>query len=307
MDNEKDYYEALGIEPPAEDVPPEEQTETLPPAEQDAPPTVDEEPLDIQQEETETENPGEQDEPPQMTDAQRRENAARRRQQEQEALTERIRREEQERFAQQERDLFKRVGLKNTFDPEQKDITSFAEFEAWQREYQRRQAEKDLQAGKLTPETISQVVAQMPQIQQVAALTQRAEEEARLAQQARFQAQVDAEMAEIRKLDPGVTSVEDIMKLDTGPEFTRLVKENGLSYIQAFRLANAQRLEQQRAEAARRQAVQQLRSKDHLTAHGQRGEIPETVPREVSDAMREMLPGLSDAEIKAYYSKYKPK
>ena len=95
--------------------------------------------------------------------------------------------------------------------------------------------------------------------------------------------------------------------MPTAKEFYALVQK-GNSFLDAFRLANYDRLTAQAAEAAKQQAQNLSRSKDHLTATtGQRGGGAISVPPDELRMFRELNPGASEADIQAYYNKYKGK
>lgn len=232
--------------------------------------------------------------------------AARRRAEQQAAIDEAVRKavqEEKERAAGEMSGFFKRANLKNTLTGE--DITTMEEFEAWEKAFSASKLQKDLKEGKLTPESLEAVIAENPVVKRAQELIRQQEEAARAAEISAAQARVDAELLEIRKLDPGVRSVEDLLHMPTAKEFYALVQK-GNSFLDAFRLANYERLTVQAAEAARQQAQNLSRSKDHLTATtGQRGGGAISVPPDELKLFREINPGASEAEIQAYYNKYK--
>ena len=66
------------------------------------------------------------------------------------------------------------------------------------------------------------------------------------------QEQVDAELAEIRRLDPDMVDLKAILESETGGAFQEAVSR-GASFIEAFKLANFDRLQQRSsAETAKR-------------------------------------------------------
>lgn len=122
--------------------------------------------------------------------------------------------------------------------------------------------------------------------------------------QQQFRARLDDELREIQRLDPSVNSLEDIMRGPGGQQFYGYVK-SGLSYLDAFCLANRERLARQMAMAGRRQAQELERSKAHLTAAGgAQGPWSVGVPGDQLDLFRELNPGVSQAEIQNYYNRY---
>lgn len=329
---EKKVYEALGVKqetpPPAENggeqpptAPPQgQEQQTTPPTEsgekaqepaspakaeektQDGNP---EEHTDLVGEEGEPgatgENPGEK--PGEMSPEQRREAAAARRRAEQQAAIDKAVQEERERAKGEMAAFFKRARLKNTFTGE--DIRTMEEFEAWDREFSASKIQRELKEGKLTPESLETMIDENPAVKRAKELIQQQEEAAQAAEASAAKARVDSELLEIQKLDPTIRSVEDLLHMPTAKEFYALVQK-GNTFLDAFRLANFERLSAQTAEAARQQAQNLSRSKDHLTATtGQRGGGAISVPADELKLFREMNPGASEADIQAYYNRYK--
>lgn len=315
---EQKIYEALGVTPetppPAGDggeqppaVPPQGQEQQTPPSaekgeneQESAEPAAAEEVEEAGGVEPE-EKPGEK--PGEMTLEQRRDAAAARRRAEQQAAIDEAVQKERERAKGEMAAFFKRAHLKNTLTGE--DIRSMEEFEAWEQAFSASKIQRELKEGKLTPESLETMIAENPAVKRAQELVRQQEEAAQAAEASAAQARVDAEILEIQKLDPAIRSVEDLLHMPTAKEFYALVQK-GNSFLDAFRLANYERLTAQTAEAARQQAQTLSRSKDHLTATtGQRGGGAISVPADELRLFREMNPGASEAEIQAYYNKYK--
>ena len=125
------------------------------------------EPPEGQELSQEQEEPEDQDgggKPAQQTKEQRAENARRRRQEEQEAAikaaVEKALAEEREKSKADMAAFFARANLKNTVTG--KPITTMEEFDAWRADYDAAKLQKDLKAGKLTPEALRSAVEQTP-------------------------------------------------------------------------------------------------------------------------------------------------
>ena len=243
----------------------------------------------------------------QLTEEQRKENAARRRREETQAAIDKAVQDavkaEQDRSKAEMDAFFAAAALKNTLTG--KPITNMEEFNEWKQAFDAAKLQRDLKAGKLTPEGLQKVIEQTPAMKQVQQIAQKQEEAARQQSEAAAKARVDAEIAEIHKLDPTISEVKDLLKMPTAKEFYALVKK-GNSFLDAFRLANYDRLTTAAAEAAKRQAMNNARSKDHLTGTGpQRGQGSSPVPPDEMAMFRLINPGATDAEIQAYYNKNK--
>ena len=117
---------------------------------------------------------------------------------------------------------------------------------------------------------------------------------------------MDQELAEIHRLDPSVETLEDIMGMDTRDAFVAAVRR-GNSFLDAFRLANFDRLQESRRQETAQRAAQaernRTRSKEHMTATGTRGEGSVAVPAETLELYRQLMPKATDAEISAHYNK----
>lgn len=242
-----------------------------------------------------------------MTEEQRKEAAAQRRRAETQAAIDKAVEEavkaEKDRSKAEMDAFFAAAALKNTITG--KPITNMEEFNAWKQAFEAAKLQKDLKAGRLTPEALQKVIEQTPAMQQVQQMVQRQDEQQRQQAQEAAQVRVDQEIAEIHKLDPSINTVKDLLTMPKAKEFYALVKK-GNSFLDAFRLANFETLTAKRADAARQQAMNNARSKDHLTATGgQRGAGAAQVPPDEMAMFRLINPGATDAEIQAYYNKQK--
>lgn len=209
-----------------------------------------------------------------------------------------------ERAANEQRikDLIAGMGLK---DPNNgnKAIETVEEYTAFQQAQALKNAEAELKRGKLTPEMLQQIVSQMPEMQQARQVLQQAEREKQTAQQQRVQQQVNAEIAEITKLDPTITSLETLLKSENGQKIYELTKK-GNSLLDSYKLANLDKLTQRAASAARAQTAASNQSRQHLKPTQARGQGSIEVPAAQAAMFRKLIPGISDAEIRKSYEGY---
>lgn len=261
-----------------------------------------------QTEEGGEEPPTPAEEPVQQTEEQRREHAAQRRREEQkaavDAAVQKALQEERTRSQAEMDAFFAAAGLKNTITGEP--ITNMEQFRAWREAFEAARLQRDLKAGKLTPETLNDAISKHPTVKAAAEIVHKGQEDQRRQEMAAAQAKVDAELKEIQKLDPSIREIKDLVSMPAAKEFYELVKK-GNSFLDAFRLANYDRLTAQAAEAARQQAQNLARSKEHLTSTQAKGAGAATVPAEELAMFRQFNPGATEAEIQAYYNKYKDK
>ena len=121
--------------------------------------------------------------------------------------------------------------------------------------------------------------------------------------QKQFEQSVEVELAQIQKLNPKIKSIADILAMDTGKQWASYVQNNNMSYLDAYRLANMDKLMQQTQRAA--EAGDQLRKngKSHLQPPSARGQGGVEVPKKIRDLYRMGRPNMTDAEIEADYRK----
>ena len=304
---EAEIYAALGVEAPAAGNDqaggePEVQTD---PAAAEAGQAAEETPREEPEDATAGEEDGGADgaqvpeDKPQQSQQERRENAARRRREEQQRAIDAALAEQKKQFDSQIADLFAKAGIKNTVTGEP--ITSMEQFDAYRSQHAQQKLERELKAGKPSKETIEQVIDE-----RVANEVARQVEQQRREAEAR--ARADADLAEIRKLDPKIQSAADLLHMDRAEQFADYVKRLNCSFLEAYRLTYFDRITENASRAAREQTARSIRSKDHLT-----GTVPgrgtgavDVSPQEMA-YYRAFLPNASDAEIQAFHNKHSKK
>lgn len=257
---------------------------------------------------------GDQDgqKPQEQSEEERRENAARRRRQEQQEAVDRAVQEavarERESFQKEREQFYQSAGLKNTITGEP--ITSDEQFRAWKSAFDAQRIAEDLKKGELTPEAISRAVAESPAVKRLEEMTAQEEARAKEAKEARrreeeakARGRIDAEIAEIHRLDPSINGVEDLLRME-GAEKFRAYVQRGNTFLDAYYLTNREKLAQQQAQAAQRQAQEAARSKDHLRSLAKPvGAGAKSVPKADMELFRLFNPDATEAEIQSYYNK----
>lgn len=114
------------------------------------------------------------------------------------------------------------------------------------------------------------------------------------------------QLRRIGELDREVSSIEDLMEMPEYDRYYELVKK-GLDLVEAYKLVHHDRLVQRAADAAARQTMRSIGSRQHMTAMaGQPGAGDySTVPAEIAAEYRLAKPGISDKEIRRRYRQYK--
>lgn len=185
-------------------------------------------------------------------------------------------------------------------------IQSEADYQAWQREKQRRDSAEQLRAAGIDPSVLTGAVAE-----QVQPLRQELEmarmetmrERARRAQET-AQATIREQLGLISRLDPSVKTMEDIAAMPTAEAFRGYVAK-GLGLEEAFYMANRRAIEERKLTAARAAGVSSAASKGHLAPVGGGGQAEGVeVPAEQKLLYRELMPDATDAEILAAYKQY---
>lgn len=245
---------------------------------------------------------------PAQTEQERRENASRRRKAEErsriDAAVQRARQEERDRSKAEMDAFFAGAKLKNTLTGEP--ITTMEQYRDWQEAFAADKLNRELAAGKLSPESLRKAIEDNPVVKQAQEIIRRDEAAQQAREQTEARARIDAELAEIGKIDPSIKEVKDLVAMPNFKEFQGYVNK-GLSFKDAYFLANRERMAQANAEAARQQAMNNARSKEHLAATGVQGSGAESVPRDVMAMYRMMMPNATEAQIQTHYNKNKGK
>lgn len=288
--------QAQELAEPAQETQLAEDTQTEPTAE------------DADPEETEDQaSEGTEPEKSPQTVEQRRANAARRRQQEQQAAVnqavEAALQKEREKQQADTEAFFQKAGLKNTITGEP--ITNMDQFNDWHQQFGEAKLQRELQSGKLTPEGLATAIGNHPLVKQAQQLIERDAAAKKAAEEAAAMAKIEAEIAEIHKIDESITSLDDLMKAPYWPELYAKT-QRGYSILDAHYLLNRDRLEKAKQDAARQQGLNNIRGKNHMTGSASpRGAGSISVPAADMAMFRQFNPGATDAEIQAYYNKYK--
>ena len=120
-------------------------------------------------------------------------------------------------------------------------------------------------------------------------------------QQEQAQERIKAELAEISKHDPNIKEVKDLLAMENFTQFREYVNK-GLSYKDAYFLANRESMAAAQAKAARQQAMSNARSKEHLNPTNVQGDGALSVPAEQMKMYRMMMPNATTAQIQAHYN-----
>lgn len=238
-----------------------------------------------------------------LTREQRRANAARRREQEvQEAVKAALDKERAENKARMER-FFRQAQMKN---PHQNGeiIDSLEKAEQWAEQDRIARMRQNLKKGQLTEQDLQTAMEQSPAFRALQDRQRAYEQEALRDNQQGFAQSVEMELAQIQKLNPEIKSLADIIRMPTGKEFGRYVQQYGMSYVEAYKLANHDQLVEQARGVAAAGARVAAGGKEHLTGTKTRGTPTLEVPKDVKDGYRLFDPSLTDGDIEKMYKKF---
>lgn len=196
-------------------------------------------------------------------------------------------------------EIFRTMNLQ---DPKTgKPITTMEEFAAYQQAKVQARAEEDLKKGKLSPEVLQSVVMASPEMQ---SLLQNARETKETAEVQDFTARREMELAEIRKINPEIKTLDDIIRMPTGGDFADLVRK-GCSFVQAYKTANFDAIMQKNRAAGEQRARNAAMSQAHIKGTPTSQQEAFVVPQQVREMYRKFNPDITDEEIAKDYRKRK--
>lgn len=150
-------------------------------------------------------------------------------------------------------------------------------------------------------EALRQILANDPEKRRLNARVQELEQK-----QVNEQAETafNRDFAELQKLEPALKTVNDLEKLNGFDKIVQLVQEKGLDMVTAYKAVNYGRAVQSSTAAGRQAAINAVRGKGHLAAHG--GAAEQNTLKPIPADMREMLktafPGKSEEALTKLYN-----
>jgi hypothetical protein len=190
------------------------------------------------------------------------------------------------------------------YDPyTKKPITTKAEYDAYKQKIDIEKKSKVAKASGMSEDEFNSFVEDLPEVKAAKEMQAKAEEQLKAAQQAQAQVKINEQLAEITAMDPAVKTLEDLKAMENYEDFYKYVKR-GSTLVEAYKLANFDKLTSDTAKGAKQAVINSLRSKSHLEKTSGRGAGAETVPSDIAEQYRIFNPGATDAEIQKHYNKY---
>lgn len=198
-------------------------------------------------------------------------------------------------------EVYRKMGLLNPHTG--KPITNETEYEEYVASQAEQQKREFLSQSGMSEEEYHAFVAGLPEV--AAARRKEAESAAILERirQEEAEARLTAELSEIAKIDSSIKSVEDLAGAENYETFYALVQK-GYSMVDAYKLANFEKLSGKAAAAERQRALTLAASKDHLKSTRARGEGAAVVPADVRAMYQALNKGATEAEIRAHYNRF---
>lgn len=161
---------------------------------------------------------------------------------------------------------------------------------------QQRQAnEQELQEKGVDPAVIDRMIASNPVVMQA----QQVIEQTKMAGAMNA---LQNDIAELSKIDPNIKGAQDLANIPNLDKIIALVGNNNLSLVDAYKMVNFDAFMQHTNDAARQQAINQMRGKSHLpspsTTVTPEGDDTE-VPAEIMKSWKEE--GKSEKQIRELY------
>ncbi len=212
-----------------------------------------------------------------------------------------IREEEATKHAELLKGILTSLGLR---DAAGKAVETAEDFERYSAEQKAAKLSRELRTGKLSPESLREALMQTPEIQgvlkQAQELTDAAKAKEQEAMLSKYRADMERELGEIRKLNPLIKSTDDIIKMETGPEYARLIRL-GVRPSEAYKLANFDAIRSGDRKAAEQAARNAAAGTSHVRSSPTG--MGTAVPTEYAENMRKYVPGITAKEIEAMYRK----
>ena len=135
-------------------------------------------------------------------------------------------------------------------------ITNMREYVDALSAQRRMERERELQSKGIDPSIIDKMIAENPVVMQAKQVI----EKSKMSEAANA---LQNDLAEISKYDPNIKGINDLSALPNFPDILAKV-ERGASLVDAYKMVNFDAFMQHTNDAARQQAINQMRGKAHL-------------------------------------------
>ena len=160
-------------------------------------------------------------------------------------------------------------------------------------------AREQLQQANIDPTLIDKMIQNSPVIRQAEAAT--AELNSIRARQ-----MMEEDFKEVLRMDPTLTSQDDIVKADNYQDVVNYVANHpGMRFSDAYKLVNFDRLASSKVQAAKQAVINDVKGKNHLSTGAALSvaDSGEDIPPSMIASYQELFPEKSMAELKSLYNK----
>lgn len=196
------------------------------------------------------------------------------------------------------------IAALNLYDPNTgKQITDAAGLKAYRDGIAAKRMEQAAQSKGITSEELKQLVEMHPD---VAAAKAEREANARAAEEnARLEAQnrINADIAEIGKLNPSIKTFSDLRSLDKFPQIYDKIVKRRYSVIDAYRTEYSDAVSDARVREAEQRVRNGTTGKAHMQTMTSHGEGAKDVPNDEVEVYRRLM-GVSDADARKALSRF---
>lgn len=179
-----------------------------------------------------------------------------------------------------------------------------AEYDAYNSRQEEQRRERIRKRSGMDEQELNDLVKGSPEYNEALKRADQAEAALSEVRQKEEDRAVEEQLAEISKMNPAIKSIADLAKMPNYSDFYRLVRENKVSLVEAYRLANHDSIVQEAETRGRQAALNANSGKNHLGKTATRGAGAITVPADVAAEYRIFNPNATDAEISAHYNRY---
>lgn len=163
---------------------------------------------------------------------------------------------------------------------------------------ERNKINQQMQEAGVDPSIIDRAVANSPLMRQAQVALDHASN-------LNAQRALDADFAEIMRLDPSLNSVADIQALPNFPDMVAYCARTGASVVDAYKVMNFDRIMQAKTGAATQAAINSAKSKGHMAQVG--GIVNDDgtmdIPAAELQKWKEWYPEKSNKELRSLYNK----
>lgn len=179
-------------------------------------------------------------------------------------------------------------------------IKSAADYIAAFTAQERAQADEQLKSAGVDPSLIDRAIANSPELAEARQATE-------MFKNMQAQQMIQNDFAEVLRLDPSLKSASDITSQPNYMEVIGYCQNHpGTSFADAYKLVNFDRLASSKTAAAQQAAINQAKSKTHLTTpSGVAPSSEKEIPQSEIGRWKAMFPDKSGKELRSLYNKIK--